>query len=115
MSKAENDNIPVIPIDKEVARLCLQDARNLVADGHSPEEAATLACHGAWLEWRPWVLAILEGRRSVIRDLITTPEEAAAVTRRTYGDRAQGEALRRAEESEAPADAEFWREVADLL
>ena len=68
-------------IYKEIARLALGRARELVAAGLSPEEAATLACRGAWARWQEWVRAVLSGERSILRDLITSPQEAAEVMR----------------------------------
>lgn len=115
MSKATEYPIPVTSLDKEVARLALLDARELMAAGASPEEAAALACRGAWAEWRDWVRAVLSGERSILRDIITNPQEAAEVTGQVYGRRAKAEALRRAENAESEADANFWREVAALL
>ncbi len=59
MPKAEDQSIPTFYLDKAVVRLALEDARKLVAQGRTPEESATLACPGAWSEWRAYVLAQL--------------------------------------------------------
>ncbi len=115
MSRADDDDFPTIWLDKEIARLALGPARELVAAGLSPEEAAALACRGAWAQWRDWVSAVLSGERSILRDIITSPQEAAEVIRRVYKAGAKAEALRRAEKAESEADAEFWRATAALL
>ena len=49
-------------LDKAIVRLALARARELMAQGHSAEDAATLACTGAWHEWRAYVLARLTDR-----------------------------------------------------
>ncbi len=59
MNKANDHPIPMGRLQREVARLALLDASKLVKEGHTPEEAATAACRGAWAEWRGWVLAQL--------------------------------------------------------
>ena len=64
MSKAKPYNMPSTRLDKTVARLALEDARKLVASGHSLEEAAMLACKGAWSEWCGYVLAQLQNERA---------------------------------------------------
>ncbi len=115
MSRADDDDFPTIWLDKEIARLALGPARELVAAGLSPEEAATLACRGAGAQWREWVRAVLSGERSILRDIITSPQEAAEVIGQVYKAGAHAEALRRAEKAESEADAEFWREAAALL
>ncbi len=51
--------MPSTTLDKHIARLALEDARKLIAEGRSPDEAAMLACKGAWSEWREYVLAQL--------------------------------------------------------
>ena len=107
--------IPVTWTEKRLARSALLDARELLAAGTSADEAAALACRGKWAQWRDWVRAVLAGERSVLRDLITDPEEAADVTGDVYEDHAMAEALRRAEKAESRADAEVWHEVAALL
>jgi hypothetical protein len=49
-------------LDKAIARITFDNAHKLVAAGRPPDEAATLACPGAWSEWREYVLArLLEG------------------------------------------------------
>ncbi len=115
MSRADDDDFPTIWLDKEIARLALGPARELVAAGLSPEEAATLACRGAAAQWRAWVSAVLSGERSLLRDIITSPQEAAEVIGQVYKAGANAEALRRAENAESEADAEFWRAAAALL
>ncbi len=115
MSRADDDDFPTTWLDKEIARLALGPARELGAAGLSPEEAATLACRGAWAQWREWVSAVLSGERSILRDIITSPQEAAEVIGQVYKAGANAEALRRAEKAESEADAEFWREAAALL
>jgi hypothetical protein len=59
MSKADSYPIPETWLEKEVARLALEKARQLVAGGKTPEDAANMACPGAWREWRGWVLTRL--------------------------------------------------------
>lgn len=59
MAKADDYPIPTTALDKEVARLALLHARQLVAEGTSQQEAAMLATKGAWKEWRGWVTAHL--------------------------------------------------------
>ena len=115
MSRADDHNFPTTWLDKAIARLALGRARELVAAGLSPEEAARLACRGAGAQWRQWVGAVLSGERSILRDIITSPQEAAEVIGQVYKAGAKAEALRRAEKAESEADAEFWREVAALL
>lgn len=56
--------MPSTTLDKHIARLALEDARKLIAEGHTPGQAATLACKGAWSEWREYVLATLKGERA---------------------------------------------------
>lgn len=56
--------VPVYPIptsylDKAVARLAITEARKLIAQGHSPDQAATITCQGTRLEWRAYVLVQL--------------------------------------------------------
>lgn len=114
MVERDSYRIPTTSLDKHIARLALDEAHRLVAAGVSPEVAATAACPGAWSEWRGWVLAVLRGNRTVLRD-VASPEEAAAVLRSVYGDGARAEALRRADACSREVDADFWREVADLL
>jgi hypothetical protein len=46
-------------LDKAVVRAALHDARRLVASGRSAEEAAALACRGAWREYRTEVMVAL--------------------------------------------------------
>ncbi len=115
MSRADDDDFPTIWLDKEIARLALGSARELGAAGLSPEEAATLACRGAWAQWRAWVSAVLSGERSILRDMITTPQEAAEVIGQAYKAGAKAEALRRAEKAKSEADAQFWRDAAAML
>ncbi len=115
MSRADDYNFPTTWLDKEIVRLALGPARELGAAGLSPEAAATLASRGAWAQWREWVSAVLSGERSLLRDIITSPQEAAEVMRQVYKAGANTEALRRAEKSESEADAEFWREAAEML
>ncbi len=115
MSRADDHDFPTTRLDKEVARLALGPARERVAAGLSPEEAATLACCGAGAQWRKWVSAVLSGERSILRDIITSPQEAAEVMRQVYKAGANAEALRRAETAASEADAEFWREAATML
>lgn len=59
MANADSYRIPETWLEKEVARLALEKARQLVAEGQTPDEAADAACSGAWAEWRGWVLAHL--------------------------------------------------------
>ena len=115
MSRTDDHNFPTTWLDKEIARLALGPARELVAAGLSLEEAATLACRGAGAQWRAWVRAVLSGERSILRDIITSPQEAADVIGQVYKAGAKAEALRRAETAESEADAEFWRAAAALL
>ncbi len=115
MSRADDDDFPTIWLDKEIARLALGPARELVAAGLSPEEATVLACRGAWAQWREWVSAVLSGERSILRDLITSPQEAAEVIGQVYKAGAKAEALRRAEKAKSEADAQFWRDAAAML
>jgi len=56
--------MPSTTLDKHIARLALEDARKLIAEGHSPDEAAALACRGSWRVVREYVRAILEGERT---------------------------------------------------
>ena len=56
--------MPSTTLDKHIARLALEDARKLTAEGHTPGQAATLACKDAWSEWREYVLATLKGERA---------------------------------------------------
>jgi hypothetical protein len=60
MGDASDYPVPGSYLDKAVVRLALAEARKLLAQGHSPEQAATLACKGAWAEWRGYVLARLQ-------------------------------------------------------
>lgn len=113
--RADDDDFPTTWLDKEIARLALGPARELVAAGLSPEEAATLACRRAGAQWRAWVSAVLSGERSILRDIITSPQEAAEVISQVYKASAKAEALQRAEKAESAADAEFWREAAAML
>ena len=115
MSRADDDDFPTTWLDKEIARLALGPTRELVAAGLSFEEAATLACRGAWAKWREWVRAVLSGERSILRDIITSPQEAAEVIGQVYKAGAKAEVLRRAEKAESEADAKFWREAAAML
>ena len=64
MIDAGNHPMPSTRLDKTIARLALEDARKLVAEGYSLEEAATLACKGAWSEWCGYVLAQLQNERA---------------------------------------------------
>ena len=43
-------------LDRAIVRIAIHDARKLIAEGRPLDEAATLACPGAWAEWRNWVL-----------------------------------------------------------
>ena len=115
MSRADDYKFPTTWLDKEIARLALGRARELVAAGLSPEEAATLACRGAGAQWRQWVGAVLSGERSILRDIITSPQEAAEVIGQAYKAGAKAEALRRAEKAKSEADAQFWRDAAAML
>ncbi|HEX9808110.1 MAG TPA: hypothetical protein VGC25_00715 [Alphaproteobacteria bacterium] len=47
------------PLDSIIFQRILDEARDLVADASSPEEAAARACHGAWAVYRPVVLEAL--------------------------------------------------------
>ncbi len=58
---------------------------------------------------------MLSGERSILRGIITSPQEAAEVIGQAYKAGAKAEALRRAEKAKSEADAQFWREVAALL
>lgn len=59
MSKAEDHPNPRSYLDKAVVRLALRHMRELIARGHSPADAATLSCPGAWAEFREYVLTQL--------------------------------------------------------
>lgn len=106
--------VPTTSLDKEIARLALLHARDQMTAGAALEEAATVACQGAWAEWHGWVCAVLSGRETALW-VITSPEEVAEVNGRVHGERAKTEALRRAETARTESDAKFWREVASLL
>ncbi len=95
--------------------MALIETYELIDAGRSPEEAIKIACPGVWAEWRDWIKAILSGERSILRDIITDPREAARITRLAYKDHAKTEALRRAKKSRKEADKEFWKEVAELM
>lgn len=59
MAEAGTEDRPASYLDKAVARIALTEARRLITQGHSPEEAAACACKGAWAEWQGYVLAKL--------------------------------------------------------
>jgi len=46
---------PLTALDREVCRLALDDARRLVDDGYTADEAAAMATPGAWAPFRCWV------------------------------------------------------------
>ena len=105
--------VPKTKAEKKSARAALSTARKLRAAGTTDEDAAGFASLDC-LQWRGWVLAVLKGERSILRD-ITPPDQAALITRQTHGSRAKTQALRRAACANSEADAAFWREVAELL
>jgi len=59
MLKAQNFLTSSGPLDKLIATVALRGARKLMAEGHTPEDAATLACPGAWAVVRDSVLAAI--------------------------------------------------------
>ena len=61
------ERFPTSYIDKAVVRVALARARELMAQGHSADEAARLACPGAWSEWRDFVRSQLSKARTDAR------------------------------------------------
>ncbi len=105
--------VPKTEAEKQAARTALAKARELVDAGTTSQDAATFSCVDC-LRWRGWVLAVLEGRESAWRAM-STPGQAARLTRKTHGDHARETCLARAEAADTEADAAYWNEVASLL
>lgn len=60
MSKANDPHtIPASELEREVARLLIERIRRLIAEGHSIEGAADIACRGsgAWSEFRGYAIS----------------------------------------------------------
>lgn len=57
--QASPESWPTSYLDKAIVRVALSRARELIAQGHSADEAAKLACPGSWSQWRNLVRAQL--------------------------------------------------------